>query len=189
MLDCSFEKAMQKVEGAIKHLTDLTTLSGSFETRAELQQRHVELVNLLHRNDEQVEFPLKIVPRPAYQGFHGRLDVLSHIRQHLDINSAPDKLRSILVYGLGGVGKTQTALHYAHDLNSQYDAIFWARSETEAALNASFAEFATGLKLPGARLEGDAGQNLLLFQSWLRTQAARTNGNHFYYYLIKQNNC
>lgn len=176
LLDNTFEKAMVKVETAIKHLTELSTLNGAITGQAELQQRHAELVNLLQTNDERVEFPIRIVPRPAYQGFYGRSQVLRHLSSHLDHRQNPDKLRSILVHGTGGIGKTQTVLNYAHSSADQYDAIFWARSNTETALKASFSEFATGLKLPGASLENDAGQNLLLFKSWLNTQAARKNG-------------
>lgn len=176
LLDNTFEKAMVKVETAIKHLTELSTLNGAITGQAELQQRHAELINLLQTNDEQVEFPIRILPRPAYQGFYGRRDILARLVVHLDHRQHPNTLQSVLVHGTGGVGKTQTVLNYAHSPENGYDAVFWARSNTETALKASFSEFATGLKLPGASLESDAGQNLLLFKGWLNKQAARKNG-------------
>jgi hypothetical protein len=40
-------------------------------------------------------------------------------------NEGQEGLRSIAIYGVGGLGKSQTALTYAHRHVTNYDAIFW----------------------------------------------------------------
>ena len=45
-----------------------------------------------------------------------------------------------VLHGLGGQGKSQTALEYAHRYHSSYGAIFWLKSETEQELTTSYAD-------------------------------------------------
>jgi MoxR-like ATPase len=54
----------------------------------------------------------------------------------------------IAISGLGGVGKTQTAVEYAYRHGDEYDAIFWVSAETESTINTGFAEVARLLALP-----------------------------------------
>ncbi len=52
------------------------------------------------------------------------------------------------IYGLGGIGKTQTAVEYTYRYRSEYHFIFWTRADTEVALQAGFVEIAKLLDLP-----------------------------------------
>lgn len=49
-------------------------------------------------------------------------------------------LKSFLLYGLGGIGKTQLALEYCYQYVDQFDAIFWVSAETQDKL---FQDFGT----------------------------------------------
>ena len=44
--------------------------------------------------------------------------------------------------GLGGIGKTQTAVEYAYRYHEEYQAVLWARAESHEALTSSFVEIA-----------------------------------------------
>ena len=78
--------------------------------------------------------------------FTGREDVLQRLHDDL----AGDGTAVVLaraVYGLGGVGKTQTALEYAHRFKSDYDLIWWINAEQPQEISLSLAELALRLGL------------------------------------------
>ena len=52
------------------------------------------------------------------------------------------------LYGLGGVGKTQLALEYAHRHAQDYDLIWWIPSENPLTIPATLARLASRLGLP-----------------------------------------
>ena len=51
------------------------------------------------------------------------------------------------LYGLGGVGKTQLALEYAHRFKADYDLVWWVPSERAEEISLSFAELARRMGL------------------------------------------
>jgi len=50
--------------------------------------------------------------------------------------------------GLGGIGKTQTAVEYAYRYHEEYQAVLWARAESHETLTSSLVEIAALLDLP-----------------------------------------
>lgn len=52
------------------------------------------------------------------------------------------------LYGLGGVGKTQLALEYAHRFMAGYDLVWWVPSERAEETSAALAELARKMGLP-----------------------------------------
>src|SRR5947209_16253115 len=71
--------------------------------------------------------------------------------------------------GLGGIGKTQTALEYSYRYRHEYHAIFWIRAESEAALNTSYAEIAKRLELAEQKVP-DADKVVQAVKHWLEQQ-------------------
>ncbi len=83
--------------------------------------------------------------RPAENyNFSGRekvLEDLHHVlRGRADTNLEPGPTCCV-IHGIGGIGKTQTALQYTYDerYTKFYDAIFWLRAETLVDLLRTFA--------------------------------------------------
>ena len=67
--------------------------------------------------------------------FFGREDILRQLQDALqpsreqNIPDLPNVLRSVVVHGFGGIGKTQIAIQYAYSNIGQYDAIFWVQAD------------------------------------------------------------
>ncbi|KAI1110909.1 hypothetical protein F5Y14DRAFT_335750 [Nemania sp. NC0429] len=182
-LDGKFLKSFEDVEAAMEHFDKLSAvMSQPYHDRVQLimddekRMRQTRFANAVGVSDELVAYPIHLLPSTHHAAvFHGRNDTLASINSHLDRGG--DNLRSVLVHGIGGVGKTQTALQYAHRNASKYDAIFWIQSETYLSINASIKKIARGLKLPGSVSDGADEQNLAAFQSW--QQAAKRNGRQW----------
>ncbi len=52
------------------------------------------------------------------------------------------------IYGLGGVGKTQTAVEYAYRYHEAYDWVFWVKADTDLNLATDFGKIASAVGLP-----------------------------------------
>ena len=80
--------------------------------------------------------------------FTGRGSVLETLRGQLTAKGSAVVL-PVALHGLGGVGKTQVALEYAHRFKSDYDLVWWINAEVPDFINTSLAELAGRL---GARV-------------------------------------
>lgn len=58
-----------------------------------------------------------------------------------------DSMRVFTIVGLGGMGKTQTALHFMFKHLNKFQAIFWASADSSTKLTESFVSFAVELGL------------------------------------------
>lgn len=83
------------------------------------------------------------LPRPASNQFVGREQELELIERalHRDRGTVARAAAQTLS-GLGGIGKTTLALHYAHGRRLHHTAVWWINAETPESITASFAQFA-----------------------------------------------
>jgi len=95
-------------------------------------------------------FPRTIPPvwhAPARNAsFTGRGEELERLRNQL-IGSSRAVVLPVALYGLGGVGKTQVALEYAHRYMADYDVVWWVSAEQRDMINPALAELAGHLKV------------------------------------------
>src|SRR5579863_7249426 len=74
--------------------------------------------------------PYWFVPVPRNPYFTGREAILEELHSQLRPDQVVALTHSAALSGLGGVGKTQTALEYAYRHAFDYSAVFWIRAET-----------------------------------------------------------
>jgi TIR domain/Tetratricopeptide repeat len=108
-------------------------------------------------------FPLRNPPPSGQPGFAGRLPnvwrmpprnprftgrdgMLTELRRRL--RATEPTLMVQALYGLGGVGKTQLALEYAHRFAADYDLVWWIDAEQPLLIADQLAGLAARLELP-----------------------------------------
>jgi tetratricopeptide (TPR) repeat protein len=91
-------------------------------------------------------FPIFEVPHVPNRLLAGRTQLLTDIRSSLA--SERPEARVIVLYGVGGVGKTQLAVTYAHQHAAEYHVVWWVDANKPAALAAKYAALAVALNLP-----------------------------------------
>src|SRR5262249_49117429 len=83
------------------------------------------------------------LPFPRNKFFTGREEVLNQL--HKNFNSGE---RTQALNGLGGIGKTQTAVEYAYRHRQDYGVVLWASANTRERLVADYGKMAGMLDLP-----------------------------------------
>ncbi|WP_316770108.1 FxSxx-COOH system tetratricopeptide repeat protein [Streptomyces sasae] len=87
--------------------------------------------------------------------FTGRSALLERLRDGLTGGGSGNSPATYALYGLGGVGKTQIALEYAHRFAADYDVVWWIPSEKNEFVVSALAPLAAKL---GLRVGEDAAQ-------------------------------
>ncbi|POR34399.1 Pfs domain-containing protein [Tolypocladium paradoxum] len=102
-----------------------------------------------YSSDPSLSRLVSTLPFPRNLVFTGRHDILEEISRILQLPQADQSeiLRSVTLYGMGGVGKTQIALEYAYRFRGAYSHMFWIKSETEVELRQSLTSLIEGLGL------------------------------------------
>src|SRR6185437_11757606 len=81
---------------------------------------------------------------PRNPNFTGRSAELSRIRTALAEHPA---VTVHALHGMGGIGKTQTAIEYAHRYSDAYDLVWWISAEQTALIGGQFSSLAEELGL------------------------------------------
>src|SRR5689334_1682109 len=111
--------------------------------------------------------PVWNIPYIRNEFFTGREEVLAHLRSSLLVDHIAALIQPLGISGLGGIGKTQTAIEYAFRYRSDYHAVFWVRADSLGALNSSFADIASQLNLP-EKEEQEQSHIVDAVMRWLR---------------------
>ncbi|MFH1679589.1 MAG: tetratricopeptide repeat protein, partial [Candidatus Eisenbacteria bacterium] len=87
--------------------------------------------------------------------FRGREELLETMNKAF-LGGTDRHSRTRVIHGLGGVGKSQVALQYAHRYSYEYDYVWWMNAEDRAGLSGDYVKAARSLetigelKLPGS---------------------------------------
>ena len=94
--------------------------------------------------------------------------MVEKIEKHFQ-DGHPTSLRSLALYGMGGVGKSHVAMKYLEkkQVAKDFDAIFWINAENPISIQQSFTDVALRLKLPDT---GPAthDENRMILKGWLQ---------------------
>jgi tetratricopeptide (TPR) repeat protein len=102
------------------------------------------------------------IPYPGNAFFTGREKILDDLRQALE------KRKCVALSGLGGMGKTQTAIEFAYRHRALYTAVLWVNAEARDTLLADFASIAVALNLPSAHAK-EQEVTVAEVKRWLET--------------------
>jgi tetratricopeptide (TPR) repeat protein len=89
------------------------------------------------------------------RGFIGRADLLERLQRELRARSGVAVPQAMTIYGLGGVGKTQLVLEYAHWHAAEYELIWWIPAERTTTAVAALGGLARHL---GVQEQADQGE-------------------------------
>jgi hypothetical protein len=114
--------------------------------------------------DPEPRFPRAIPPvwnvPTRNAAFTGRNEALEKLREQLSSSSQAVVL-PLALYGLGGVGKTQVALEYAHRYMADYDVVWWVSAEQRELVNPQLADLAARLGIRVGDSVAEAAQAAL----------------------------
>ncbi len=92
--------------------------------------------------------PLWYVPYIRNPYFTGREAFLSELHERLQNEQRVALTQRQILSGLGGIGKTQTALEYAYRYRDNYQAVLWVGAETSETVLADYQKLARLFQLP-----------------------------------------
>ena len=157
----------------MQHVTDPSGLTiRRFQTSTELAgQVNNDVMHLLITDfrKSRRQPPVWNIPYEQNPFFTGREPLLRQLHEMLHRKGSSALSQPQALSGLGGIGKTQTALEYSYRYRHEYHAIFWIRAESEAALNTSYADIAKRLALPKQEAP-DPDKIVQAVKQWLEQQ-------------------
>jgi tetratricopeptide (TPR) repeat protein/transcriptional regulator with XRE-family HTH domain len=105
------------------------------------------------------------VPYPRNPYFVGRETVLQSLRQTL-VPGAKTTALTQIISGLGGIGKTQVAIEYAHRYGEHYEAVLWIQADSLEIATAACLQLAT--QVLGLPEQQEADQQIAEIKRWLQ---------------------
>ena len=146
--------AGDKVAGDNIHAADITNSAVAIGRGASAHQHH---------HYPPPAFPLDNLP-PANPHFTGRADRLAAIHTAFQKPQSEIAITQAIA-GLGGVGKTQLALSYAHAHRDRYDLIWLLQANEPAVLDGELRQLGMTLHLPVQTADAATVRQMVL--SWL----------------------
>jgi tetratricopeptide repeat protein/NB-ARC domain-containing protein len=97
------------------------------------------------------------------KNFTGREELLAALREGITTKVTAVVPQPHALHGLGGVGKTLTAVEYVYRYRHTYDVVWWIPSDQPFMIKTTLAELAPHLGLPSAAVSGieDAAKAVL----------------------------
>lgn len=111
-----------------------------------------------------------VVPYPRNIHFSGRDDLLEDLRRKSNETEPGRYNHSVAIFGMGGIGKTQTALEYVYSSRDSglYNRIYWLSAKDQGSLMSGYQSIAWNVSL--ATNAADSSQAARAVLAWLRQE-------------------
>jgi Cdc6-like AAA superfamily ATPase len=118
---------------------------------------------------DTAQLPCFVLPSVQTARFFDRDDVVEKIERHFQDGDSSSSLRSLALYGMGGVGKSHVAMKYLEKklANKDFNAVFWVNAENPVSIQHSFTDIALKLKLPDTG-QASHDENRMILKGWLQ---------------------
>ena len=169
---------------------DFSATIGSIKSFTTELDRQVETSRMqMHREVKEVMASMKKatinncdtlriqnMPDNLETSFWGREDVLAIVEKTLEPGLKPHELRSIALYGLGGVGKTRIARQFSEVNKKNYHTILWIASDNFITMSQSFNQIEKLLwPSEGNNESQDASSAIFRVKNWLKETGKSTS--------------
>lgn len=166
--DGDFKQTMKRLK-RLSHLVD--SEADTARMRAD-SERNAEILAVMHAlrigKPKYDKLPCYYVPLGLSGRFYGRNEVVEQVKNALNPCQDSSGIRSLALHGLGGVGKTQIALHYVSSCREAFDAILWISADNSIKMAQSFLEAAQRLGLlPEEEKAQDTAAAMSKVKAWL----------------------
>jgi serine/threonine protein kinase/tetratricopeptide (TPR) repeat protein len=164
--------AMALVQASQLQPTEHVTLSSSISPTGDQRVLEQTPSHSEHASTSSPITPIWNIPYRRNPFFTGRESILQtlHSRFHEEnAATSPYWIQPQAICGLGGIGKTQTAIEYAYRYSAGYQAILWARADSYETLCADFVMLAYWLHLHNSDEQNQPNQQDLIatVKHWL----------------------
>ena len=111
-----------------------------------------------------------VVPYPRNFQFTGRKVILQTIQEALSAQTPKRNNGRVALYGMGGIGKTQTAIEYVYANRALYNRIYWLTAVDKISLLSGFEKIVktAQLKIPPELHSAEIAEYVL---TWLRQES------------------
>lgn len=133
----------------------------------------LKLLTRIGIKQEEFQIPFSLFQVPEVEHFVARDKELMDMHKTL---SGDGSRRTVILHGLGGIGKTQLSIAYAKRHKDSYSAIFWLNAKDENSLKQSFAKVArqilrehpsTGNQLKNVDMTETLDEGVYTVKAWL----------------------
>lgn len=164
-IDSKFEEAKKNIEQHFvlysrtrQAMVDRTLIEGQNHILAAIGERPAIAVH-----DQPEEFyDVPFTRNEIY--FSGRDETLQHLHENLTRSQGQgSNLRTCVLHGLPGVGKTHVTVEYTYRYREEYQFIFWIRAETALELQAGVERIVENLNLAKEGIQNPMDN----FRKWL----------------------
>ena len=166
-LSSIYEEASQDIDNVVSRTEKLVGLASTRAHTKELA-RFQEFLSLKSGAAEDAPLPYCYIPFSRNPRFHGRDFILGSIEKCLRPADRSSGFSSLVLHGLGGVGKTKIALSYAYAKLKTVDVVLWIPSENAMGLSQVFSEIAVNLVRYAGCQPHDHMKNRVILLDWLQ---------------------
>ncbi|KAK4208503.1 hypothetical protein QBC37DRAFT_431898 [Rhypophila decipiens] len=169
----NFSKSLKDFSARIDHLRQMVEA----HQVTEMSLKQDEVLQSLRRHNLQPQPSDKEANLPYYQlpfgrnpGFYGRTKLLGQIHDALESHGGEQTIRSIALWGIGGIGKSQVALEYANQqVLEKCPLVLWVPAQTATDMSRALVTAAGHVRPPGYEDTMSADRIRFLMWNWLQT--------------------